>query len=366
MYRSINDYAWDFTKGHAVYFDVDSPTCFVPDEGAGVSASVPLSDPGYNGTNASITFALPSFDLSAGGSTLLGRVVSSIASGSTASLTCYFFERADHTRFDHLVVPGSRQVNHVDTFSHSDVLANTALHEWGHAMGLRHEDGFPSLMNTSPNTAGAAIVGRRLIAGPNGTSRVVVKGDGDMSQGLYALGYVPRRGNQLDYGASAVRRIVSRDASGAIVDVTFGTQSTDITIPSSGAFTLPNFSFTFFNHSRYQGGSVAFVAIPELSNLDVALKPPSLPWFDIATFPLPAAEDITAFQGGGGPWASERVGNVFFDVTLPIAPQRLAVMRSGMTPGVRYRMVMIIFPPVGLVDGDEADNFLSTGLTFRI
>lgn len=367
MFRSANDYAWDFTKGHAVYFDVDSVTCFAPDEAPGISLTTPLAHPSYNGANSSLTFGLPSTDTDPSGNLLLGRAVSSISPlGTTASFTCYPLEKADHSRFDLLLVPGLRQVFPRDTFTDQDVLSATNLHEWGHVMGLRHDNSFPSLMNASPTLANAALYGRRLVAGPGSQARVVVKGDGDMSQGLFALGYIPRRGNQPDYGLTPVARIVSTNSDGTIADVTHRTREVDLMIPSSGPFALPNVSLTFFNHSRYVGGSIVFVAVPEFSNFDIALEPPPGPWFDLNTFPLPLFADITAWQTGGGVYASDRVGNVFFDLNVPVPPAALAAMRAGMVKGRRYRVVMVTSPGPGYVDGDDADNFISTGITLRL
>jgi hypothetical protein len=364
--RAINDYFSEYAFKSSISVVVDPgqgmPQCVAPDEGAQVGANTSLQHPFYNGSNTSLTFGLPERDsCSASGDCILGRGVDSSApapgaDSSAASFNCDFFAGHDLARFDVLVVPGTSARVPASTLSFDVTVMSTVLHELAHMMGLAHEDRFPSLMNTTPGFGGIGrdnLVGLRGFSGAN---VVAVKGDGDLSQGLYSLGYRIRTSGTLDYGAIALSKIV-RSTGLAVAG-----RRQNITLGESGPVTIPDFGFTVLNHRNWYGGYAVLTTVED-GNWDPAVNQPSGPAFHVATVPLD--QYLVPDEAPSQLSDPLRPGNVFLRFEIPIRPTDLANMRAGMVAGKTYRVTLTIFPPSGVNDSDWSDNVVSTQLTIR-
>lgn len=366
-FRATNDYAWVFARGHTVYFNVDAHACFLPDEASGTTSSDALHDPNYVGTNSDLTFGMPSFDFQPGADPtdiFYGRVVSTVANSTTAgaSLTCDVFNDADHSRFDVLVTTRHPQANPPNTWSNVESAGTTIFHEWGHTMGLAHSDSFVALMNTSPIDR-VSLAGRRVLFRDTADAVVVSKADGDMSQGLYAKGVGTAFGHNPDYGLSPVSRTFRRDSEGRLIPTT-NVRTLELPIPKTGPVTFDSLAFTVLNHSKWRQGTVEFFAVEDTTNTDVVLNTPAQ-WFSLNFFPLPSWTTLLPEQAPLY-FGTDRPGNVFFELVVPIRPAGLEALRSQMIPGRRYRVVMQISPPAGFIDADNTDNLVSSGISLRL
>lgn len=180
----------------------------------------------------------------------------------------------------------------------------------------------------------------------NGQPRLLYKGDGDMSNGLVALGY--SSGVHLDYGISPQAPRID-PSSGLVTRVV----SQNVVIEQ--AEVNLDIGFVVFNHGAWAGGDVFVTAFPNTGDDPVLNNFPS-PAIHLNIIPLPTLGNLLPSQV----LSQSPPGNLFFRFRVPLDGNAI---HSAMTPGTTYRVVLWVTPPVGVKDDDPNDNWVSTGIT---
>ncbi len=329
-----------------------------------------ITYPFYQAGSPVRTFGIPPFIGSGrGGSPAIGRLVDSMSTmsgpGDFTSWDCVFLRGADLARYD-VFVTNQSKILPLTTYDDDGTWGTTVMHEFGHVMGLggidpgtgasgpgggTHDDRWPAVMNTTASPVGGEVLAGITLdySGSPPRPKAVYKGDGDMTQGM---SFIHGWNSRTDYGISAQRPSI--DPSFGLVT---STESKDITVDGSDfQFTL---GFVAFNHGRWSGGDVFIMLFEDDARQDPVLNDFQTPSIFLNRAPLPRTADLFPFQilsQGATP------GNIFFNFSVPVVGSSTFAF---MTPGKDYRVVLYIAPPVGFVDSDPLDNWISTDITFK-
>lgn len=343
-----------------------SAPCVPPEDVAGSGNFV---YPDYSAGNATRTFGIPqSLGVTATGTPVVGRFLDSRgttggAAGDFSSFACVPFRGADVVRYDLQVQDRQgRQLQRVTTWDGDQTWTTILLHELGHVLGMGgqgnlgvpvaggpiHDDRWPNLLNSGDLVPVTEVAGVR-IAGAGSASRVTVKPDGDMSQFMMTMGYsLP----QYDYGVIA--QAPARQGQLVLSIPTFDGLVTSSTTLTAGA--------VVFNHGvKWVGGEIFVIAYPESPRFDPILDRDTfvspLPPIDLGSYLMPTVGNFNARHV----LSQYTVGNAFLPFDVPID----AGIIAQMVPGQRYRLVYFVALPVGYVDADPTDNWVSTDIVIR-